>query len=195
MNKKKKYNAVVIGVSAGGLNALSFLLSKIPEDYKIPIIIIQHRNSDQRDLLEEILQDKCKVKIKQADEKEPVKKGFVYLGPPDYHLLIEKDETFSLTSDAKVKYSRPSIDVLFESASYVYQEKLVGIILTGANDDGTNGMKRISKYGGLTIAQNPQEAEFPIMPQAAISSGFVQNIFSLAEIQKFLLKINTESNG
>lgn len=192
LKKKKTYSAVVIGVSAGGLNALSYLLPKIPEGYKIPIIIIQHRNTDQRDLLEEILQEKCKIVLKQADEKEKVKSGIVYLGPPDYHLLIEKDESFSLSSDAKVKYSRPSIDVLFESASYVYQDKLLGIILTGANNDGTNGIMRISKNGGHTIAQNPQEAEFPFMPQAAISSGFVKNVFSLVEIKNFLLTINTD---
>ncbi|MCX6296115.1 MAG: chemotaxis protein CheB [Bacteroidetes bacterium] len=192
MNKDRKYGAVVIGVSAGGLNAVSFILKKLPVDYKFPIIIIQHRNTEQRDLLEDILQEKSKMKLKQADEKEKIKDGVVYIAPPDYHLLIENDYTFSLSSDARVKFSRPSIDVLFESASYVYKEKLVGIILTGANNDGSDGIIRIAKKGGVTLAQNPDEAEFPVMPQAAIATGYVKHIFSLLEIQKYLLKINQE---
>ena len=190
MNPKRKYGAIVIGVSAGGLNAVSFILKKLPADFQLPIIIIQHRNTDQRELLEDILQEKCKMKLKQADEKEKIKDGVIYIAPPDYHLLIENDFTFSLSSDARVKYSRPSIDVLFESASYVYRERLVGIILTGANNDGSDGIIRISKYGGETVAQNPEEAEFPFMPKAAIETGCVKHIFSLADIQKYLLKIN-----
>ncbi len=190
MNPKRKYGAIVIGVSAGGLNAVSFILKKLPADFQLPIIIIQHRNTDQRELLEDILQEKCKMKLKQADEKEKIKDGVIYIAPPDYHLLIENDFTFSLSSDARVKYSRPSIDLLFESASYVYRERLVGIILTGANNDGSDGIIRISKYGGETVAQNPEEAEFPFMPKAAIETGCVKHIFSLADIQKYLLKIN-----
>jgi two-component system chemotaxis response regulator CheB len=192
LNKKKKYGAIVIGVSAGGLTALSFIFKKLPADFSIPIIVIQHRSTSQGDLLEEILQEKCKLKLKQADEKEKIKEGTIYIGPPDYHLLIECDHTFSLSSDARVKYSRPSIDVLFESASYVYQDRLVGIILTGANNDGSDGIKRIAKNGGMTIAQNPEDAEFPPMPEAAIATGSVRKILSLAEIQKCLLKINQE---
>lgn len=190
MNPKRKYGAIVIGVSAGGLNAVSFILKKLPADFQLPIIIIQHRNTNQRELLEDILQEKCKMKLKQADEKEKIKDGVIYIAPPDYHLLIENDFTFSLSSDARVKYSRPSIDLLFESASYVYRERLVGIILTGANNDGSDGIIRISKYGGETVAQNPEEAEFPFMPKAAIETGCVKHIFSLADIQKYLLKIN-----
>jgi two-component system chemotaxis response regulator CheB len=187
LTENGKYQTVVIGTSAGGLSALSFLLEKLPFNYPVPIIIVQHRSKEPRDLLEEILQAKCKMKIKQADEKEKIKKGFVYIAPPDYHLLIENDFTFSLTSDEAVLFSRPSINVLFESAASVYKNKLVGIILTGSNSDGANGISSIAENGGLTIAQKPEEAQFPMMPLASIETKKVNLIFTLAEIQSFLL--------
>lgn len=136
-----------------------------------------------------MLQNKSKIKIKQADEKEPIKAPCVYIAPPDYHLLIERDETLSLSSDRHVRYSRPSIDVLFESAAHVYQDKLVGIILTGANSDGANGIEEINKYGGATIAQCTHDADFPFMPKASIETGKIRYIWTLPQIQNFLLKI------
>jgi two-component system chemotaxis response regulator CheB len=182
-----KYKAVVIGTSAGGLIALSILLEKLPFNYPIPVIIVQHRSKEPRELLEEILQNKCSMKIKQADEKEKIESGFIYIAPPDYHLLIENDFTFSLAADEAVHYSRPSIDVLFESAASVYKTHLVGIILTGANSDGAKGISTIAQNGGLTIAQRPDEALFPAMPQASIETKSVALIFTLSEIQSFLL--------
>jgi two-component system, chemotaxis family, protein-glutamate methylesterase/glutaminase len=134
------YEAIVIGTSAGGLHAVSSILPVLPGEYPLPIIIVQHRAKDSKELLEDVLQYKTKLKVKQIDEKERIGAGFVYLAPPDYHLLIEKDRTFSLSADPPVMYSRPSIDVLFESAAIVYREKLVAIILTGANHDGAKGM-------------------------------------------------------
>lgn len=187
MKGSKKYLAVVIGTSAGGLAALSILLERLPFNYPIPLIIVQHRSKEPRDLLEELLQSKCKMKVKQADEKEKIENGFIYIAPPDYHLLIENDFTFSLTTDEAVLYSRPSIDVLFESAASVYKNKLVGIILTGANSDGAKGIKSIAENDGLTIAQRPDEALFPAMPLASIQTQRVDFIFTLAEIQSFLL--------
>jgi len=177
----------VIGTSAGGLYALSAILEKFPADYPLPVVIVQHRARDQKELLEEVLQHKCKIKIKQADEKEKIEKGLVYIAPPDYHLLIENDHTFSLSSDEFVRFSRPSIDVLFESAAMVYRDKLIGIILTGANSDGAAGIVAIKKYGGLTIAQNPDEALFPSMPAASIETNAVEYIWTLSEIQKNLI--------
>jgi two-component system chemotaxis response regulator CheB len=189
LNTERKYKAIVIGTSAGGLYALSFILKKLPAAYPIPVMVVQHRSKDQRDLLEEVLQAKCRITIKQADEKEKIEKGFVYIAPPDYHLLVEADKTFSLSSDEPVRYSRPSIDVLFETAAVVFKESLVGIILTGASDDGTAGTVAVKKYGGLTIAQDPAEAQFPSMPRAAIETNKVTHIQTLSEIQDFLLKI------
>jgi two-component system chemotaxis response regulator CheB len=188
MPADKKFKAIVIGTSAGGLSALSILLEKLPADYPLPLVIVQHRTKDQKSLMEEILQAKCKIKIKQADEKEKIKKGMVYIAPPDYHLLIETDFTFSLSSDALVSYSRPSIDVLFESAAISYGNTLIGIILTGANTDGAAGLQTIKKHGGLTIAQSPKEAEFPHMPGAAIDQGAAMLVMSLKEIQKNILE-------
>ncbi|MEI9955467.1 MAG: chemotaxis protein CheB [Ferruginibacter sp.] len=139
MGGSKKYGAIVIGTSAGGLYALSFILKRLPASYPVPIIVVQHRAKDQKDLLEEVLQTKCRITIKQADEKEKIESGFVYIAPADYHLLVEADKTFSLSSDELVHYSRPSIDVLFETAAITYTDSLVGIILTGANNDGARG--------------------------------------------------------
>jgi two-component system chemotaxis response regulator CheB len=188
---KKTYEAVVIGVSAGGLSALSFILETLPADFHLPIIVVQHRSRDERTLLEEILQTKCNIIIKQADEKEQIKGGTVYLAPPDYHLLIESDHTFSLAYDAPVHYSRPSIDVLFETAASVFQDKLIAIILTGASSDGAEGIKMIKEYGGLTIAQDPKTAAFPFMPQAAINREGIQLILGLHEIKDFLLHLRS----
>jgi two-component system chemotaxis response regulator CheB len=182
-----KYKAVVIGTSAGGLIALSMLLEKLPFNYPVPIIVVQHRSKEPRELLEEILQNKCTMRIKQADEKETIESGFIYVAPPDYHLLIESDFTFSLAADEAVHYSRPSIDVLFESAASVYKNQLVGIILTGANSDGAKGISTIAENGGLTIAQRPDEALFPAMPLASIETKKVALVFTLSEIQSFLL--------
>lgn len=190
MSKEKTYRAIVVGTSAGGLHALTFLLNQLPPDYPIPIVVVQHRSKDQRDLFEEVLQSKCKIKIKQADEKEKIMGGYVYTAPPDYHLLVETDMTFSLSADELVLYSRPSINVLFESAAIVYRDKLVGIILTGANNDGASGISMIKKYGGLTIAQAPAEAQFPVMPGASIETKNIQHIWTLVEIQNFLLQIS-----
>lgn len=189
----KRYDAIVLGTSAGGFRALAALLADIPAAYPVPIIVVQHRSKSSRELFEEVLQSKCQIKIKQAEEKETVTSNVVYVAPPDYHLLIERDKTFSLSSDAPVRFSRPSIDVLFESASIAYGDKLVGIILTGANDDGTIGIGTIARRGGLTIAQNPQEAEYPFMVQAAIATKKIGYIWSLETIRNFLLQLDNHT--
>lgn len=184
-----KYEAVVIGVSAGGLAALTRILGILPANYPLPVVVVQHRSRDERFLLEEVLQAKCRIRIRQADEKEAILPAAVYLAPPDYHLLIEKDHTFSLSYDALVNYSRPSIDVLFETAAEVYQEKLLGIVLTGANADGSKGMKAIGKRGGFTIAEDPLTAEYPDMPAAAIKTGSIQKIMDIDHIAQYLLDL------
>ena len=185
-----KYEAIVIGTSAGGLFALSEIVEALPAGFPLPVIVVQHRSKDERTLLEEVLSPKSKMKIRQADEKESIQNGIIYFAPPDYHLLIERDRTFSLSCDERVNYSRPSIDVLFESAAEVYQNKLIAIILTGANSDGAGGIKTVSKYGGTTIAQDPGSAAYPQMPRAAIETGCVEHILTLEKINDFLLQIS-----
>lgn len=185
----RKYEAVVIGASAGGFNALSFLLEQIPQKYCLPVIVVQHRAPDAGNLLEELLQQKCSITIKQADEKEPIEPGTVYVAPANYHLLVEADRTFSLSAESRIRHSRPSIDVLFESAALAYREGLIGIILTGANDDGASGVARIADCGGITIAQNPEEAQFPFMVQASIDTNRINHIWSLGTIQNFLKRL------
>ena len=183
----KKYDAIVIGASAGGLYVMISILKVLPANFGIPIIVVQHRSKDERTLLEEVLQQKCKVTIKQADEKEMIQPGTVYFAPPDYHLLIENDGSFSLSCDAPVNYSRPSIDVLFETAADVYKHRLLAIILTGANKDGSYGIKKIAQLGGTTIAQSPETADYPEMPKAAINTGYVQQVLKPEAIGYFLL--------
>jgi two-component system chemotaxis response regulator CheB len=181
-----RYEAIVMGASAGGLLALSLILETLPADFRLPFIVIQHRAKDEKALLQEVLQQKCRIQVKEADEKEPVTGGIIYLGPAGYHLLIEKNRSFSLSCDPPVHFSRPSIDVLFETAAEVYGSSLTGIILTGANEDGAAGIQAIRRRGGITIAQNPAAAQFPVMPRAAIATGSVQHIFELEEITNFL---------
>lgn len=181
---------ILVGCSSGGLTALTGCLETLPPDYSIPIVIVQHRRKYERGLFEEVLQSKVAIRIKQADEKEKIDAACVYVAPPDYHLLVEPDMTLSLNSDPLVNYGRPSIDVLFESAADVCGDRSVGIVLTGANNDGANGIRCIRKKGGITIAQDPSSAEYSQMPQAAINTGYVQYVLKVAEIASFLLSYN-----
>jgi len=186
MTSRSKYHAVVIGSSAGGLNALKLLFSDLDAKFRLPVIIVQHISPDSENYLIHILNDLKKLRVKEADEKEKPERGSAYVAPPNYHLLLEPDQTFSLTIDERVNYARPSIDVLFETAAEAYQEKLIGIILTGANNDGSKGLKRIREMGGLTIVQDPDTAEVDSMPRAAILTSVVDHIMTLKEIALFL---------
>ncbi|MEO5358484.1 MAG: chemotaxis protein CheB [Nitrospirae bacterium YQR-1] len=177
-----KYEAVVIGASAGGLDALKTLLVNLPVDFPLPIVVVLHLHRDTKDELIKFLSTEVQLKIKYAEDKEKTRKGCVYIAPPDYHLLVEDDRTFSLSVDALVNYSRPSIDVLFESASDVFREHIIGIILTGANSDGSVGLKRIKERGGMAIVQNPQSAQYPAMPTAATAETEVDYILDIEAI-------------
>ena len=188
------YEAIVVGTSAGGFHALTVILESLPPDYSIPIIIVQHRAKDSQ-LFEEILQRKCRIQVKQADEKERINPGTVYVAPPDYHLLIESDRTFSLSTEAPVQFSRPSIDVLFESAAHAYRKKLIGVILTGSNRDGALGIAMINTLGGLTIAQDPAQAEYSLMTLAAIETNTVKHVMRLEEIGRFFLELHKDGVG
>ncbi|MCD6176434.1 MAG: chemotaxis protein CheB [Candidatus Cloacimonetes bacterium] len=170
------------------MEVLSKLLPSLPADFPLPVIIVQHLHKTSTGYYLEYYNEKCLLFVKEAKQNEIIKVGNIYFAPPDYHLLIENNKTFAISSDEKVNYSRPSIDILFESAADVYGEKLIGIILTGANNDGAEGMKIIKQKGGFTIAQNPLEAEFPVMPQSAIDTGTIDLILTLNEISDEFIK-------
>ena len=186
------YKAVVIGVSAGGINALKEIFTILSEKFKLPVIVVQHLHPHSDSFLPNYLDSICKVNVKEAEDKEQICEGIIYTAPANYHLLIEEDYTLSLNTDEKVNYSRPSIDVLFNSAADAYQSELIGIILTGANDDGVLGMKKIKKYGGLTIVQDPKSAEAEFMPSAVIKHIQVDHILTLEKIGHLLEELNNK---
>lgn len=162
--------AVVIGASAGALEALSAILPVLPSGFPVPILVVVHLPPDRDSLLASLLDEKCALTVKEAEDKEILEAGTVYIAPPDYHMHVERDGSISLSADELVLFSRPSIDVLFESAADIYGADLAGVILTGANHDGANGLKAIADKGGVAIVQNPATAHVPIMPQSAINA-------------------------
>jgi len=181
-----KYSAVAIGVSAGGLNALSIILPHLPADYSIPVIVVQHQIPTANDYLATHLGEKCRLKVEYAGDSRELKPGSVYLAPPDYHLIINADKTMALSSEELVNFARPSVDVLFQSAADVYKKELVGVVLTGANIDGSLGLKSIKNAGGLAVVQDPDTAEMVAMPKGAIMTTEVDHILPLEEIGPFL---------
>ena len=190
-----KYEAIVIGVSAGGMNALSTVLSGLSDDFALPIIIVQHMDPNSRDYLSDHLDQKCNIQVKEAEDKENIMDGVAYIAPANYHLLLEEDRTFSLSVDDLVNYSRPSIDVMFETAADVYRRKLVGVVLTGANADGSEGLTKIKAMGGLAVVQDPATAHVDYMPKAAIASTKVDHILSLEGIVSLLTELSNSSRA
>jgi two-component system chemotaxis response regulator CheB len=184
-----KYEAIVIGVSSGGMNAMKVIFSHLPKNFKTPVIIVQHIGKQSNNQWIELMNITSNIFIKEADEKEKITRGIAYIAPPDYHLLIEKTKTFSLSVDERVNFARPSIDVLFESAAEAYKSRLIGVILTGASSDGTRGLKRIKECGGVTIVQDPATAESEYMPSSAIEAMQVDYILPLEGIINLLIKI------
>ena len=189
------YQAIVIGVSAGGFKALHTILPLFDKDLAVPVMVVQHRRSDDDAWFASSLDKKCRVCVKEAIDKEPVAPGTVYLAPSDYHLLVEKDHTLALSVDEPVCYSRPSIDVLFESAADAYGKGLIGIILTGANSDGSSGIIAVKAKGGYAIAQDPETAEVNFMPKAAIRTKAVDSVLPLEEIPGFVEKLLETTYG
>ncbi len=185
-----KYEAVVIGVSTGGLNALSSIIPQLPKNYPLSVIIVQHRVNDSDNFLIEYINKLCDIKVKEALPRSAIEPGCVYISPSGYHLLVERDKRFSLSIDPPVSFAIPSIDVLFESAAVAYKDKLIGVILTGANSDGSRGMKTIKEYRGLTIVQDPKTAESSAMPTAATRIVDIDHILPLNKIGSFLKDIN-----
>jgi two-component system, chemotaxis family, protein-glutamate methylesterase/glutaminase len=183
-----RFNALVIGTSAGGLNALTRILPSLDSDFPVPIVIVQHMSPDGSNYTASLLNKISKLTVKEGDEKETLKTGIVYLAAPNYHLLIERNKTLSLSVDPKVNYSRPSIDVLFESAAEAYKDKLLALILTGANSDGTMGAVKVINFGGSVIVQDPASAEASAMPLSVIENCKVEAVLQLDEIAEYLNK-------
>lgn len=192
-SNRPAFSAVVIGASAGGLNALAVFCQQIPASFRLPVIIVLHLPADSDDFLARKLDSICRLPVNEACEKEKVSPAKIYTAPANYHLLIEKNETFALNIDTKVNYCRPSIDVLFESAANAYEEHLIGVILTGANNDGARGLKYIKEMGGVTLAQQPESAEVDAMPRAAIELFDVDFILPLQKIYPEIKRL-TENN-
>jgi two-component system chemotaxis response regulator CheB len=191
------YEAVVIGASAGGLGALQILFSNIGKKFHLPVLMVQHMHPESDDYLGQILKSYSHLKFKEADDKEPIEMGTVYYAPANYHLLVSGDKSLVLNVDEKVNYCRPSVDVLFESAADVYRQRLIGIILTGSNQDGAAGMSMIKRRGGLTIVQDPLQAEVDTMPRSVINLIKADYILPLEKIGKLLTKIGraTQKNN
>jgi len=197
----RHYRMSVIGVSAGGLDALSKLVSALPADLSLPLAIVQHRSSDSGGFLATHLDGLSRPRVKEASDKEPVRPGIVYLAPANYHLLLEKgkyveeSETFALSVDERVNHSRPSIDVLFDSAANVFGRELIGVVLTGGNADGSRGLKHIKRNGGTAIVQDPATAEVDTMPKAAIEATQVDHVMSIEELALFLAECRANENN
>ena len=184
---EQKIDAIVIGASAGGIRALLAILPKLPEGFKLPIIVVLHMPNMFESKLAEIFQHHVKIPARQAQDKEPIKSGNLYFAPPGYHLSIERDRTFSLSCEEPVHFSRPAIDVLMSSAADVYGSKLAGFLLTGASADGAEGLSRIKDVGGFTVVQDPKEAEISLMPQAAINLCQPNLILTLEDMSALLI--------
>jgi two-component system, chemotaxis family, protein-glutamate methylesterase/glutaminase len=181
-----KIDAVVIGASAGGVQALSVLLSALPSTLRAAVFIVLHLPRDQPSVLAGIFQPKCALPVLEAEDKLPVIPGHVYVAPANYHMLIDAGPHLALSADDPVHHSRPSIDVLFESAADVYKGRLLGVILTGANEDGAVGLACVKDAGGFTIVQSPETAQAPLMVKAALALRSADWVLPLDEIAAML---------
>jgi two-component system chemotaxis response regulator CheB len=184
-----RWEAVVIGCSAGGLEVLCKILPELPADFPWSVVVVSHTTADSTGLLAEVLRGCCRLPVADARDKAEVLHSAIHVAPAGYHLLIEKNKRFALTVDAKVCNSRPSIDVLFESAAEAFADRLVGVLLTGANEDGCRGMMAIKAEGGVTIAQCPATAFVDTMPQSAIKAGAVDHVLAPTAILGHLLRL------
>ena len=189
------YKAIVIGASYGGLEALRIILPKFDEGFPVPVIVVLHIGDYSNENFLNFMNSICQLQVKEAESNEEIKKGFIYFAPPNYHLLIESDFTFSFTTDVKHNFSRPSIDILFESAAWAYAKSLIGVILTGANSDGAAGLKIIKDFGGMTLIQRPGSALSPAMPLAALQTARPEITLELEDIADKLIELANSVNS
>ena len=183
------YAVATIGTSWGGLAALTRLLGALPREFNVPVAIVQHRGRDSEQLLTQLLQDATDLSVCEIEDKSPLTPGTVYVAPANYHVLIE-DGFFSLTIEEPVRFSRPSIDVMFSSAASTYGSRVIGIVLTGANEDGARGLADIAAAGGRALVQDPRTAEIPIMPEAAIRAVPSAEVMPLNDLATRLIALS-----
>jgi two-component system chemotaxis response regulator CheB len=188
------YSIVVVGTSWGGLNALRELVGSLPADFRIPTVLVQHRHRQSDHLLSTFLQERTGLSVVEVEDKTPVEPGSIFVAPADYHLLIDRG-IFSLSTDPPVRYSRPSIDVTFYSAADSYGAATVGVVLTGANSDGSRGLRRIFDRGGLALVQDPSSAESPTMPSAAARCVPGAEVLSIKQIAATLVGLKANDSG
>jgi two-component system chemotaxis response regulator CheB len=180
------YQLVVIGCSLGGMHALEVILTTMPRNFCVPIAVVQHRHRASNETLPSHFRRFSRLPVVDVEDKQWIRPGTVYLAPANYHLLVERGE-FSLSVDEKVRHSRPSVDVLFQSAADAYGERVIAVVLTGANDDGACGVQRVKSRGGLVVVQDPDTAEAPQMPRAAIEAVAVDQVLNLDQIASYLV--------
>lgn len=184
------YGLVVIGGSSGGMQAVMKILAGLDPLFTIPVVIVLHQFKNSKSRLISILQSKTKIPVKEPLDKEKIEPSTIYVAPPDYHLMIEADKSFAYSYSETINYSRPSIDVLFETAGHVYKNNLAAILLTGANDDGAKGIKYIGMAGGLTLIEDPASAEMPMIPKAALELFKPDKILHLNTIATEINQLN-----
>ncbi len=185
----RRYDIVAFGASAGGGGVLKNILSALPKSYELPILVAQHLHVDDDEGFVEYLGKNIALNTVTPIDKEKIKPGHVYVAPADYHMLLERDGSIALSIEAKVNWSRPSIDVLFESLARARGEAAVAILLSGASSDGTEGMRCVKARGGMTLAQDPREAEHSIMPESAVQAGVVTETLGVKGLAKRLLEL------
>ena len=181
--------AIVIGASAGGVEALLTLLGPLREGFALPIIVVLHLPDERRSLLAEVFARRVSMPVREATDKTRVEAGTLYFATPGYHLSVEQDHSFSLSLEDRVHHSRPAIDYLFESAADAYGSALAAVLLTGANRDGARGLSQVKRRGGLTIVQDPNEAQVATMPQAALKIQQPDHILTVRGIGRLLVEL------
>ena len=192
---RQPIEAIAIGGSAGALDALAAILPALPSDYALPALLVLHIPPNRPSRLTEVLGARCALRVKEAEDKEELAPATLYVAPPDYHLLVEKRRCLSLSVDAPVLFSRPAIDVLFESAADAYGPALAGVLLAGASEDGARGLARIKRAGGLTVVQAPRTAACRVMPESAIAHGPIDYTLTPSELGMFLAKLGDRPLG
>jgi two-component system chemotaxis response regulator CheB len=183
------FEIVVIGTSLGGFHALKTILGDLPKDFPLPIVVVQHRSLEESELFATLLAAYVQLPVIEADDKQEIKPGQIFVGPSNYHILIDRSH-IALSTETPVLHARPSIDVLFESAAESFGAGVLGVLLTGMSRDGTAGLKRIRERGGFTVVQDPLTAQGRVMPEAAIESAAADKVLPLEKIALLLIDLS-----
>lgn len=191
-NLNNTYKAVVIGGSAGSFQGITKILGNLPQDFPLPIMLCLHRLKHVRNGFVEALSLKSIIRVTEPNDKEGIKKGGVYLAPANYHMSVELGNSFALSTEEMLNSSRPAIDITLASAAFVFKEKLIGILLSGANRDGAEGMKKIADKGGLTIVQEPDDCVIDTMPKAALAMTKIDHVLKINDILEFLVELDNK---